>query len=454
MSIEFGPDFVFGVATASYQIEGAVTEGGRGPSIWDTFSHTPGAILNGDTGDVACDHFHRVEEDLDIMAAMGVDSYRFSVAWPRIQPTGAGAPNQAGLDFYSRLADGLLARGITPFATLYHWDLPQALQDKGGWPAREVAYRFADYAAIVAHALGDRVPRWATLNEPWCAAMLGYASGEHAPGIRSPQAAVRAAHHLNLAHGLGVQAVRSEAAASVGVVLNVHQLYPASDSDADLQAWQTADATGNWLYADPILTGRYDEATVAALNPIVAWDSFVEDGDGELIGQDIDFVGLNYYSPSTVRAAASPRSGASPWVGADRVEWLPARPPVTEMGWTIEPQGLTDLLVRFHERYPGIDLMVSENGAAMPDRVDSDGRIHDQDRIDYLQGHLGAVQAARSRGVPVTGYYLWSLMDNFEWAQGYSKRFGLIHVDYATQARSWKDSATWYRQFLATRTLP
>jgi len=453
MGIQFGSDVVFGTATASYQIEGAVRQGGRGPSIWDTFAHTPGTISDQQTGDVACDHYHRMEEDLDLMAELGVDSYRFSIAWPRIQPTGVGPANQAGLDFYSRLLDGLLERKITPLVTLYHWDLPQALEDRGGWQARDTAYRFADYADLVATALGDRVQTWATLNEPWCSAMLGYAEGVHAPGLRSPRAAITAAHHLNLAHGLGVQALRSRTTARVSVVLNIHQLYPASDSGEDLRALRIAQATGNWLYSDPMLAGRYDELTLEAMTPHTDWE-FLRDGDLDLIHQDLDLVGLNYYFPSTVRAARARASAPSAWVGAEDVEWLAPRPPLTEMGWPIDPQGLTDVLADFHERYPDVDLIVSENGAAMPDRVTPDGHVHDSDRIDYLDGHVRAVHQAIEQGVPVKGYYLWSLMDNFEWSFGFSKRFGVFRVDYDTCERTWKDSARWYQQFLATRTLP
>ena len=452
MGIQFGPDFVFGAATASYQVEGAVSEGGRGPSIWDTFTHTPGKIQDHQTGDVACDHYHRMEQDLDLMAEVGLDSYRFSIAWSRIQPTGTGSPNQAGLDFYSRLVDGLLERKIMPLVTLYHWDLPQALEDKGGWPARDTAYRFADYADIVARALGDRVTAWATLNEPWCSAMVGYASGVHAPGLRSPGKAVAAAHHLNLAHGLGVQALRSRTTADVGVVLNVHQIYPASDSGEDQHAWEIAQATGNWLYCDPMLKGRYDDLTVEAMRPHTEWE-FVHDGDLDLIHQELDYVGLNYYFPSTARAARSAPSGPTPWVGAENVEWVAPRPPLTEMGWPVVPQGLTDVLTGFHERYPDVDLIVSENGAAMPDRVLADGGVHDKDRIDYLDAHIRAVHDAMEKGVPVKGYYVWSLMDNFEWQHGFTKRFGVFRVDYDTCDRTWKDSARWYQRFLSTRTL-
>jgi len=453
MGIEFEPDFVFGAATAAYQVEGGVAEGGRGPSIWDTFSHTPGKTWQGQTGDVACDHYHRVEEDLDLMAELGLDSYRFSIAWSRIQPDGTGPANRSGIDFYSRLVDGLLERGITPFATLYHWDLPQTLEDRGGWPARDTAYRFADYADLVAQTLGDRVPMWTTLNEPWCSAMLGYAAGEHAPGLHSPAKAIAAAHHLNLAHGLAVQALRSRTASRVGVVLNVHQLYPASDSGEDEQALAIVRATGNWLYSDPMLKGRYDDLTVEAMRPHTDWE-FIRDGDLDLIRQDLDFVGLNYYFPSTVRAAKSRGADPTPWVGAENVEWLDPRPPLTEMGWPIDPQGLTDVISDFHERYPDVDLIVSENGAAMPDKVSDDGTIHDQDRIDYLDAHIRALHDAVDAGAPVKGYYVWSLMDNFEWSHGCSKRFGVLRVDYDTCNRTWKDSAMWYQQFLTTRTLP
>jgi len=453
MGIQFGPDFTFGVATASYQVEGAVHEGGRGVSIWDTFSHTPGKTFGGQTGDVACDHYHRVDKDLDTMVELGVDSYRFSIDWPRIQPNGTGPANQAGIDFYSHLVDKLLERGITPFATLYHWDLPQALEDKGGWPARDTAYRFADYTDLVAQALGDRVAMWATLNEPWCTAMVGYASGEHAPGLHSPAKAIAAAHHLNLAHGLAVQALRSRTTGKIGVVLNIHQIYPESDSAEDVQACRTAQAAANWIFSDPMLQGCYDDLTIESMRPHTDWE-FVHDGDMDLIHQDLDMVGLNYYFPSTLRAGKTRSTEPTPWVGAESVEWVAPRPPLTQMGWPIDPHGLTDQITDFHQRYPDVDLVVSENGAAMPDKVSEDGIIHDQDRIDYLDSHIRAVHDALDAGAPVKGYYLWALMDNFEWAHGYSKRFGILHMNYDTLERTWKDSARWYQQFLATRTLP
>ncbi len=450
--VTFGGDFIFGAATASYQIEGGVDEDGRGPSIWDTFSHTPGKVVNGDTGDIACDHYHRWEEDLDALAELGVDAYRFSIAWPRIQADGAGHPLQAGLDFYSRLVDGLLERDITPFVTLYHWDLPQALEDRGGWLNRDTARRFADYAEIVARALGDRVGYWATLNEPWCAAMLGYANGEHAPGKKSGVAGLTASHHLNLAHGLGVQALRATVTGQVGLVVNYHQFEAADDSPEAIDAVARLDAVGNWLYTEPVLRGRYDPLTLEVTGEVTDW-RFVQDGDLDLIHQPIDFLGLNYYSPTRVAGGHCPAQTVTPWVGVKDVTFLPPARPVTEMGWTIRPQGLTDLLVRVHQRYPEIDLLVAENGAAMPDAVAEDGAIHDADRIDYLTGHIGAVHAALDQGVPVKGYLCWSLMDNFEWSFGYSRRFGLIWVDYPTQKRTWKDSARWYQRFLSTRTL-
>ncbi|MDR2895374.1 MAG: beta-glucosidase [Propionibacteriaceae bacterium] len=448
----FAPDFIFGAATASYQIEGAAHEDGRGPSIWDTFSHTPGKVFAGDTGDIACDHYHRWEEDLDILAEMGVDAYRFSIAWPRIQATGSGKPNQLGLDFYSRLVDGLLARNITPLATLYHWDLPQALEDQGGWLHRDTAYRFADYTQIVAACLQDRVGYWATINEPWCAAILGYTNGEHAPGRRSDEGGLIASHHLNLAHGLAVSALRSESHSPVGIVVNYHQFQAADDSAEAQAAVDRLDAVGNWLYTEPILRGRYDPLTLEVTAKVTDW-ACIEDGDLELIHQPIDFIGHNYYSPTFISAGHQPYESGSAWPGVEDAKFLPPRQPVSDMGWTIDPTGLTNLLVRFHERYPEMDLYVAENGAAMPDQLSKDGAVHDADRTAYLQGHIAALEAALAKDVPLKGYFCWSLLDNFEWAFGYSKRFGLIRVDYDTQQRLWKDSALWYQQFLSNRTI-
>ncbi len=446
----FPPDFIFGAATASYQIEGAAQADGRGRSIWDTFSHTQGKVVNGDTGDIACDHYHRWEADLDLLAELGVDSYRFSIAWPRVQADGKGRPNQAGLDFYSRLVDGLGERGIKAFVTLYHWDLPQALEDAGGWVARDTAFRFADYAEIVAATLGDRVYAWATLNEPWCAAMLGYVTGEHAPGRKSQAAGLAASHHLNLAHGLGVQALRSRDAGRVGVVVNYHQFQPADDRQTTLEAVARLDAVGNWLYTDPMLRGTYHPLTLEVTRSVTDWE-FVRDDDLARIHQPVDFVGHNYYAPSWIVGSEVPAQPGSCWIGVEGATFLPPHKPVTEMNWEIHPVGLTNLLTRFHQRYTEVDLFVAENGAAMPDATSEDGSIHDTDRTDYLRGHIDAVADALEAGVPVKGYYVWSLMDNFEWAFGYSKRFGIIHVDYATCQRTWKDSARWYQQFLSVR---
>ncbi|MDR1767894.1 MAG: beta-glucosidase [Propionibacteriaceae bacterium] len=443
-----------GAATASYQIEGAVAEDGRGPSIWDTFSHTPGKTLAGDTGDIACDHYHRAKSDVALMAELGLDAYRFSIAWPRVVPTGAGAVNQAGLDFYSSLVDDLLAAQITPMATLYHWDLPQPLEDDGGWPVRATAERYAEYAATVVRALGDRVKHWTTLNEPWCSAFLGYAAGVHAPGRTEPAAALAAAHHLNLAHGLGVQAIRANAPdAQVNVVLNLHAVSAASDDPADDAAAQRAWAVGNEIWLQPMLEGRYPQLLFDMTQPLTDW-SFVRDGDLATVHQPLDALGLNYYSSSKVQAPADPAAdpGPTPWVGAG-ADFLPPQGPLTAMGWNMDPEALTGMLVDLHRRYPGLPLLVTENGAAFDDEVSADAKVHDPQRVAYLDAHLRAVQAAVDQGAPVEAYYVWSLMDNFEWAEGYSKRFGLVYVDYATGNRRLKDSANWYRHLLATRYL-
>ncbi|MCL1840193.1 MAG: GH1 family beta-glucosidase [Propionibacteriaceae bacterium] len=441
----FPADFTFGAATASYQIEGAATQDGKVPSIWDTFAHTPGAIADGSTGDVACDHYHRMESDLDLLADLGVDAYRFSIAWPRIQAGPGAGVNQAGIDFYSRLVDGLLARGIKPAVTLYHWDLPQWAADLGGWLNRDTAQRFAEYAGLVAAHLGDRVSEWMTINEPWCAAFLGYGNGEHAPGHKSMREAIHAAHFLNLAHGLGVQALRAElpASARCGVVWNLSMLYPATDDPVDEAACQAARALSNDLFTEPVLRGRYDPATVQAAARFTQFD-YVGAGDLAIIHQPIDFVGLNYYMTWHLRA-----NGDNP---AD-AQFLGGDGPKTAMGWNVDPQGLTDLLVDVHARYPEMDLVVSENGSAWDDVVSPDGQVHDTARTDYLQRHLAAVADALGKGVPVKGYYAWSLLDNFEWSWGYTKRFGLYRTDYDTQARTLKDSGRWFQQFLATRTL-
>ncbi len=464
MGRAFPETFVWGAATASYQIEGAVREDGRGPSIWDTFSHTPGKTLNGDTGDVADDHYHRWQEDLDHVAALGLGAYRFSIAWPRVQPGGAGPLNAKGVDFYARLVDGLLERGVRPVATLYHWDLPQELEDAGGWPVRETALRFAEYAQGIVSALGDRVHTWTTLNEPWCSAYLGYASGVHAPGRTEPAAALAAVHHLNLAHGLAGRVVRELAPqAQLSVTLNIHVTRPDSSSEEDLDAVRRIDGVGNRVFLGPMLQGAYPQDVQADTAGVTDW-SFVQDGDEKAVAVPLDVLGVNYYSTARVRAwdGVSPRSTSdghgdsahSPWVGADRVDFLPQPGPHTAMGWNIDPGGMTELLRRLQTEYPGQPLMITENGAAFPDSVAPDGSVHDEERIDYVRRHLEAVGEAMDGGADVQGYFLWSLLDNFEWSYGYDRRFGIIRVDYDTLERTWKDSAHWYRGVIARGGLP
>jgi beta-glucosidase len=438
--LRFPDGFVWGVADASYQIEGAVAEDGRLPSIWDTFSHTPGAIDNDDNGDVACDHYHRWREDLDLVANLGVPAYRFSVAWPRVLPDGHSV-NQAGLDFYKRLVDGLLDRGIDPLMTLYHWDLPQALDvgDAGGWLARDVVDRFVDFALLLGKELGDRVPSVTTLNEPWCSAYLGYATGEHAPGRRDNALAYRAAHHLNLAHGRAATALRDvlPRTTDLSVTLNLHQVVAASDRDEDVAAAEHTDLIANRIFLDPMFAGGYSDALRRTTEGLTDW-SFVQPGDEREIGARLDSIGVNYYNPAHVGAW----TGGNGFPGTDRASFVGIEAPQTVMGWPIVPSGLTDLLLRVH-RDTGLPIRVTENGMADRDVV-VDGAVHDTARIDYLHGHLAAVHAAIERGADVRGYYAWTLLDNFEWAWGYDKRFGLVHVDFETQARTPKDSATWY----------
>lgn len=466
---QFPADFLWGSATASYQIEGAATEGGRGPSIWDTFCATPGAVLNGDTGAVADDHYHRVAEDVAIMSALGLQAYRFSISWSRVQPTGSGEWNEEGIAFYSDLVDRLVAAGIRPVVTLYHWDLPQALEDAGGWTDRQTAYLFADYARTMAEVLGDRVTVWTTLNEPWCTAYLGYASGVHAPGRREQAASLAAVHHLNLAHGLAARAVRDVLGqdTQVSITLNLHVTRAASDSPEDVAALARIDTVANEVFLQPLLEGRYPEPVFAQTAHLTDW-SFVQDGDLEIIRQPLDLLGVNYYSTGRVRRLrGEPAVGdgtpgmhghksseVSPWVGCEDVEWLPLPGPHTAMGWNIEPDGLTELLVGLHQRYPGLPMAVTENGAAFPDEVAPDGRVHDADRVAYLHDHIDAVGEAMDRGVDLRGYFVWSLLDNFEWAYGYDRRFGIVRVDYDTLDRIWKDSAHWYRELIRTRTIP
>ena len=458
----FPPAFTFGSATASYQIEGAFDEDGRGVSIWDTFSKTPGRVWGGDTGDVADDHYHRLEDDLDLMASLNLQAYRFSIAWPRIQPTGRGAANQAGLDFYDRLIDGLLARGIKPVATLYHWDLPQPLEDEGGWTVRSTAEAFGDYARIVGEAFGDRVHTWTTLNEPWCSAYLGYGSGAHAPGITSPIGALQAVHHLNLAHGLAVLALREVVTNDphFSITLNLHAIR--GEGSTGGEAVRQIDALANRAFTGPLLKGAYPDDLLSDTASITDW-SFVLPGDLEIINQPIDVLGVNYYSTTLVRVwdGVSPRetadghkdAGGSPWPGAERIEFLVQPGPYTEMGWNIEPSGLFELLTALRDEFPDQPLMITENGAAFDDQV-IDGAVHDDDRVDYLRRHITAAHRALEAGVDLRGYFVWSLMDNFEWAYGYSKRFGIVRVDYDTLERLPKDSARWYAELAATNTLP
>lgn len=463
--LEFDPGFLIGSATAAYQIEGAAHEDGRGPSIWDTFSHTPGRVTNGDTGDIADDHYHRLASDLDLMASMGLEAYRFSMSWSRIQPAGSGRVNDLGIGFYSRLVDGLLARGIRPIATLYHWDLPQPLEDAGGWPARDTANRFADYAAIAGEALGDRVHTWTTLNEPWCSAYLGYGSGGHAPGRTNGADALAAVHHLNLAHGLGLQALRSVVAAEpeFSVTLNFHVLRPGTeDPDASADAVRRIDALANRAFTGPMLRGEYPRDLLEDTHAVSDW-RFVKDGDLQAINQPIDFLGVNYYSTATVREwdGRAPRQAAdghkpsagTAWPGSEDVEFLQQAGPYTSMGWNIAPEGLETLLVDLHEQFPTVPLMITENGAAFDDDV-VEGRVHDVKRVDYLRRHFVAAHRAIQRGVDLRGYLVWSLLDNFEWAYGYSKRFGIVHVDYDSLVRTVKDSGRWLTELVRSRRIP
>ncbi|MET0932535.1 MAG: GH1 family beta-glucosidase [Mycetocola sp.] len=460
--LEFPSDFLFGSATASYQVEGAATEDGRGPSIWDTFSHTPGKVWNGDTGDVAVDHYHRLEEDLDLMKSLGLEAYRFSIAWPRIQPTGRGPANPAGLAFYERLVDGLIARGIRPIATLYHWDLPQALEDEGGWTNRATSYAFADYARIMGEALGDRIETWTTLNEPWCSAYLGYGSGAHAPGITDGASALAAVHHLNLAHGLAVSALRDVVSndPTFSITLNLHVFR--GDGETGPEAIRQVDGLANRVFLGPLLDGAYPADVLDDTASVTDW-AFVQDGDLDLIRQPLGLLGVNYYSTTRVRlwdgvsekqnADGHKPSLGTAWPGADRVEFLPQPGPYTEMGWNIEPAGLEELLLSLHEDYPNLPLMITENGAAFDDQV-VDGAVHDADRVDYLRRHLTAAHRALTHGVDLRGYQVWSFLDNFEWGYGYSKRFGIVRVDYETLERLPKNSALWYAELARSHRIP
>ena len=443
--MSFPEGFLWGAATAAYQVEGAVREDGRGPSIWDSFSHAPGRVFHGDTGDIACDHYHRLDEDLDIMADLGLKAYRFSVAWPRVQPEGSGPANRKGLDFYRRLVEGLRARSIEPVLTLYHWDLPQALEDRGGWTSRETSSRFAEYAGIVHEALGGDVRFWITLNEPWVSAWLGYGAGVHAPGSADPAKALSATHHLLLGHGLAVEAMRASGGENeLGITLNLSPVRPAkAERPADVGAARRVDGHANRLYLDPLFRGSYPQDLLDEYRPDADL-TFVRDEDMEKISAPLDFVGVNYYMRHTVREAEGPRAGSIVFPGIRARTVKPHGAGTTAMGWPIEPDGLTEILVRLKEEYTGLPIYVTESGAAFHDYVDPEGGVDDEERISYLDSHFRAARAAIERGVDLRGYFVWSLLDNFEWAEGYSKRFGLVHVDYATQRRTPKASARWY----------
>ena len=425
-------DFVWGVATSAYQIEGGAAADGRAPSIWDTFSHTPGKTVRGETGDVACDHYHRWPEDVALMADLGVDAYRFSISWSRVQPQGHGAWNEAGLAFYDKLVDALLAHGIQPSATLYHWDLPQGLQDLGGWASRDTAYRFAEYAERLGRRLGDRLATISTHNEPWCTATLGHAWGKFAPGGKDDALAADVSHHLLLSHGLALQAMRaSNVRSPLGIVLNQSSVTAATDSPADVARAATEYASFVRWYMEPIFQGGYPQDA-----GIRHYPRNVQPGDFAIIGQPLDFLGINYYT----RIWASTSTPPVP---------APCALGVSDMGWEIYPEGLTELLTGLHKRYMGLPpIYLMENGMANADEL-ADGRVHDTQRIDYMRRHIEAIARAREAGVDIRGFFYWSLLDNYEWDSGYDKRFGLVHVDYDTQRRTLKDSALWYRDAMA-----
>jgi beta-glucosidase len=452
-AVRFPEGFLWGVSTSAYQIEGGVDLDGRGPSIWDTFAAQGRA--RGDTGAVAADHRRRMPGDVALLADLGIPAYRFSVAWPRVQPDGTGTPSRSGLDFYRALVDELLSRGIEPVATLYHWDLPQALEDRGGWPARDTAARFGEYADIVGEAIGDRVRRWSTINEPWCAAMLGYAAGIHAPGRTEPGASVAAAHHLLLAHGLAVDALRQHvpADAEVGVTLNPYPVVTERSGERDADAVRRIDGLANRLWYDPVLLGRYpadvleDLVTVSDL-------SYIRDGDLAQISRPIDALGVNYYRRYHVHHEPGASAPPSEWPGSEDVRVVETPDPTTANGWRVEPAGLTEALVRLATDYDPPPLYVHESGGAFTDEPDAQGRVVDTDRIAYLDRHLRASHDAIAAGVDLRGYFVWSFLDNFEWAEGYAHRFGIVHVDYATQRRTPKASAAWYGGVAAANALP
>lgn len=444
--LNFPNEFVWGAATSAYQVEGAWNEDGKGESIWDRYAHTPGNVHNNENGDVACDHYHRWQADIQLMKELGLPAYRFSTSWTRIFPSGRGQVNQSGLDFYSRLVDGLLESGIEPVVCLYHWDLPQALQDEGGWPARQTALAYGEYADTVTRLLSDRVKRWITHNEPTCAGLLGYQQGVHAPGLKDWKLALPAIHHLLLSHGLGVQAVRANVpGGQVGMVIDPLPYEPASASPQDYAATRWVDGTHNRWYLDPLYGRGYPAEILAEHirrgNLPKEGLTYVQNDDYEIIAVPTDFLGLNYYRRGVVRAGEEDNVGQP--VATTRPE-----PQYTEMGWEINPWGLFNLIMLMHLTYRPQAIFVTENGASYSDGLDASGRVHDERRIKYLREHIAAVQQAIQFGAPVKGYFAWSLMDNFEWAMGYAQRFGLVHVDFKTLQRTLKDSALWYRQVI------
>lgn len=435
----FPKDFVWGAATASYQIEGAWDEDGKGESIWDRFSHTPGNVDNGDTGNVACDHYHRWRDDVDLMKELGLKAYRFSISWPRILPAGRGKINEAGIDFYSQLVDALLEAGIEPYLTLYHWDLSQSLQDDGGWPARMIVDVFTEYADVVSRALGDRVKNWITLNEPGVSAFVGYRDGRHAPGHTDLCEAIAASHHLLLAHGLAVPVIRSNCTdANVGITLNLTPQEPASSSIADRKEATWIDGYINRWFLDPLVGNGYPQDMVNGFGDAM---EFIHPGDMDTIATPIDFLGINYYTRNIVRAEDVSEEDNEPRTIVRGDE-------ITGMGWEIYPKGIYNMLGRLHFDYAFPAIYITENGAAFQDEVSSDGQVDDPARLSYIKRHLEMVNMAINSGVPVKGFFAWSLFDNFEWAFGYAKRFGIVYVDYQTQKRIPKSSANWYRKVI------
>lgn len=441
----FPPDFLFGTATAAYQIEGAVAEGGRGPSIWDTFSHTPAKVYRGDTGDIACDHYHRWEDDLDLMAELGYPAYRMSLSWARLQPQGSGPLNPEGVAFYRNLLEGCHQRGITPLVTLYHWDLPQPLQDAGGWPARATAERFGEYAGRVIGALGDLATHWITINEPWCVSFLSHALGKHAPGLTDGALALRAAHHTLVAHGLALRAFRAKLPeAKVGITNILRLVNPASEAPEDVEAARVVDIRTNRIFLEPCYHGVYPEDVVEAfapegLNRGEQEGALVQPGDLALISAPSDFVGINHYHNVTATADESTPTG----IVISHVE-----PIASSFGWSNTPDALYRLLVRVSDEFSSLPIMVTENGISLNDYADPEGRVNDVERIDYYRGYVEAVGRAIADGVDVRGYMAWSFLDNFEWGEGYDKRFGLVYVDYPTQRRIPKSSAYWYGEMI------